>query len=368
MMAGAADPTGRLRATVIRNPGWVDGQRALASLSWELDPKQDCVELFRKALQDDPRNAALWNAYLQTLTGIEDYAGAAAAAAEARRYFDDPVLALIEASNRGMNGENSAVEALIAVVPASRARDEVEVRHRIRIGDLDAAAHIVDRLVAGDATDLGSWAIAEILWRRMSDPRWTWLAGNPKFVAKVGLPYTTDQLALLAQTLEDLHRQQRQPVGQSVRGGTQTRGRLFDRRDAPIVALRDALQSAVEAYRDRLPHYDKDHPLLRHRNRHLRVDGGWSVRLASSGFHVPHLHPDGVLSSAFYVRVPEFDGASKEGWLELGRPALDLRMTLDPLACIEPQPGTLILFPSYLYHSTRPFSAGERMSVAFDVI
>ena len=92
MMAGAADPTGRLRATVIRNPGWVDGQRALASLSWELDPKQDCVELFRKALQDDPRNAALWNAYLQTLTGIEDYAGAAAAAAAARPEFDDPRL------------------------------------------------------------------------------------------------------------------------------------------------------------------------------------------------------------------------------------------------------------------------------------
>jgi len=31
------------------------------------------------------------------------------------------------------------------------------------------------------------------------------------------------------------------------------------------------------------------------------------------------------------------------------------------------EPGRLVLFPSYLYHGTRPFSAGERLSVAFDV-
>lgn len=368
MAAGADDPVWRLRATVIRNPGWVDGQKALASLSWELDPNGDCVALMRKALHDDPRNARLWNAYLQTLTGIGDYAAAADAAAEARRHFSDPVLALIEASNRGMNGQNSAVEALIAIVPASRERDEVEVRHRIRVGELDAAARIIDRLVSTGASDLGSWAIAEVLWRKMSDPRWDWLAGNPKFVAKVALASTTDQLDHLGQTLEHLHWQQRQPVGQSVRGGTQTRGRLFDRDNAAIVALRDALQSAVDAYRHLLPAFDKNHPLLRHRDRALKVDGGWSVRLLSSGFHVPHLHPDGVLSSAFYVRVPELDSARKEGWLELGRPALDLQLTLGPFACVEPQPGMLVLFPSYLYHSTRPFSEGERMSVAFDVI
>jgi hypothetical protein len=26
------------------------------------------------------------------------------------------------------------------------------------------------------------------------------------------------------------------------------------------------------------------------------------------------------------------------------------------------------LFPSYMYHGTRPFSAGERLTVAFDVV
>jgi hypothetical protein len=74
-----------------------------------------------------------------------------------------------------------------------------------------------------------------------------------------------------------------------------------------------------------------------------------------------------VLSSAFYVRVPALDESSREGWLELGRPPPDLRMDLEPLATIEPEAGNLVLFPSYLYHGTRPFTSGERLSVAFDV-
>jgi hypothetical protein len=57
-----------------------------------------------------------------------------------------------------------------------------------------------------------------------------------------------------------------------------------------------------------------------------------------------------------------------EGWLELGRPPPDLKMDLEPIETIEPEPGYLVLFPSYLYHGTRRFPAGERMSVAFDVI
>jgi len=67
------------------------------------------------------------------------------------------------------------------------------------------------------------------------------------------------------------------------------------------------------------------------------------------------------------VRVPELDRSTQEGWLELGRPPPDLQMDLDPLATIEPEAGSLVLFPSYLYHGTRPFSAGKRLSVAFDV-
>jgi hypothetical protein len=40
---------------------------------------------------------------------------------------------------------------------------------------------------------------------------------------------------------------------------------------------------------------------------------------------------------------------------------------LPPFRTIEPKPGRLALFPSYMWHGTRPFAEGERMTVAFDV-
>jgi len=367
MIAGAEAPAERLFATVERYPQWADGQRSLAALLWELGSTSDYAASFKSAVHDHPGNAELWNAYLQTLAGVGDHAAAAAAAAEARRYFKDPVLTLIEANNRGMVGEHDAVETLLATVPASGGRDEVEVRHRIRLGEWDTASELVDRLVSAQGSDVGSWALAEVVWRKTSDSRWEWLAGASEFIAKKGLSYSAGELDVLAATLKTLHSHRRQPVGQSIRGGTQTRGRLLDRQDEVLSGLRKRLEEAVDDYREKLPSSDPMHPLLRHRDRDLKIEGSWSVRLSSAGFHVPHFHFAGVLSSAFYVRVPPLDGSTQEGWLELGRPPPDLQMDLEPLVTIEPEPGSLVLFPSYLYHGTRPFSAGERLSVAFDV-
>jgi hypothetical protein len=52
--------------------------------------------------------------------------------------------------------------------------------------------------------------------------------------------------------------------------------------------------------------------------------------------------------------------------LEIGRPPGDLAIKLEPIASFTPLPGHLVLFPSFLYHGTRPFGSGERLSVAFD--
>ena len=306
MIAGSDDPAGRLQATLERYPQWAEGHAAFAAMLWELGSTTDYSKMFKAALRHHPGNSALWNAYFQTLAGVGDYAAAADAAAEARRFFNEPMLTLIEANNRGMVGDHEAVETLIAFVSPSRDRDEVEVRHRIRLGDWVSARQIVDRLVAAPGGDLASWAIAEIVWRKMSDERWQWLAGAPQFILTVELPYTAEELERLAGTLEALHQHRRQPVGQSVRGGTQTRGRLLDRRDERIAAMREALQAAVNEYQRQLPAADPAHPLLKHRDRNLKIEGSWSVRL-SKGHHVPHLHPSGILSSAVYVRVPPLD-------------------------------------------------------------
>jgi hypothetical protein len=52
----------------------------------------------------------------------------------------------------------------------------------------------------------------------------------------------------------------------------------------------------------------------------------------------------------------------------LGEPHPELGVALPPLAVIAPKAGSVALFPAFLWHATRPFPAGERLSVAFDVV
>ena len=55
------------------------------------------------------------------------------------------------------------------------------------------------------------------------------------------------------------------------------------------------------------------------------------------------------------------------GWLTLGEPDAQLGLPLQPRRKVEPEPGRLVLFPSWMWHGTIPFAQGERLTVAFDV-
>jgi hypothetical protein len=131
--------------------------------------------------------------------------------------------------------------------------------------------------------------------------------------------------------------------------------------------LRSLLGFAVERFWATLPPTDPKHPLLKHRGATPRFAGSWSVRLTGGGLHVAHIHPSGLLSSACYLHVPVAADPA-EGVLEIGRPPAGLDFGLGPLATIRPEPGKLALFPSYLFHGTRSFGTGERLTVAFDLV
>jgi hypothetical protein len=108
--------------------------------------------------------------------------------------------------------------------------------------------------------------------------------------------------------------------------------------------------------------------LLSHPRSPIRFSGSWSVRLTAGGRHSNHIHPAGWLSSAFYVALPDKArrGPEPAGWLTLGE-VTELGLQLPPIRLIEPKPGRLVLFPSTMWHGTRAFQEGERLTVAFDV-
>jgi hypothetical protein len=155
-------------------------------------------------------------------------------------------------------------------------------------------------------------------------------------------------------------------LNQSVRGGTQTDGPLFSRIEPEIRALRAIIVRAVERHVARFGSSPDSHPQKMAGARRIRFSGSWSVRLVDGGFHSVHVHPRGCISSALYFSLPE--GLSEdEGSLTLGEPPPELGLDLDPTRLVPPKVGQLVLFPSWMWHGTRPFPKGERLTVAFDV-
>ena len=353
-----------------RDPAWLEGHAALARLRWTRGERETFADSFERALAGAPRDLALWRGYVETLLKAELYGQALAvlerarAAAGPQRGFDVP-----EAIARSELGEmERAGELFRRAAPIREVPTLVHyLRYLLRTGQAKQAAAIAERAAPADPSHQ-IWPYLSVAWRLLGDARWEWLEGDPRFVGIYDLSASLPPLDALADRLRALHRTVHQPLEQSVRGGTQTEGHLFARVEPEIGQLRQAVVEAVEGHVAQLPPPQAGHPLLIPHRAPIGFAGAWSVRLSGGGRHIAHVHPAGWFSSALYVALPgEADrGTGEAGWLELGAPE-GLGVDLPPIRTIEPRPGRLVLFPSTMWHGTRPFDAGERLSVAFDV-
>jgi tetratricopeptide (TPR) repeat protein len=357
---------------VRERPGWVEGHNSLARMRSEAG-ETDIAASYREAANSDPSNRVLWLAYADMLAKASRYSDALAVVDDAKAAVGaDDHLLLKEALWAGEAGDVDRASSIFQRLEhlTGTSADLARARHFLRLNDPERASALIQPHVAAGGGDLVTeWAHLLLAWRMLGDARKEWLC-PPELYGAHDLDIPAEELAELAETLRALHRTRAHPVGQSLRGGTQTRGSLFNRPEPILDRVRERIRDAVETYRKALPAVDSGHPLLQARDRSFKFAGSWSVRLTGSGFHVSHIHPQGLVSSAFYVSLPSDlgSGASKNGWLEIGGPPAELDLKLSPLATIEPRPGRLALFPSYLYHGTRPFEQGERLTIAFDLV
>jgi hypothetical protein len=184
-----------------------------------------------------------------------------------------------------------------------------------------------------------------------------------------GYANVADLHAALRPVLETRHRQRSHPLDQSLRNGTQTsRGLLVDP-DPVIRALLGAMAEPISAYQAQMPR-DTAHPLYSRSTSRAHLVGCWSIRLKRGGFHVNHIHPQGWISSAYYVSVPAEveDTSMRSGWIKFGEPRFPMPNG-EAGRFVQPRPGMLVLFPSYLWHGTTPIHGDEaRLTIAFDAV
>lgn len=352
------------------DPDWADGYRIAAELLWQCASP----EMFRDWLSDAVRHgvgrAGVVTQCLRMLSDAGFHENVEALLPIVRMWAGDHLffnmLGAIAASERG---DVARADALFA-----RAAEQggllslPHVRHLIRNGDPAKAALLAERIVAEQPDNQTGWGLLATAWRLTGDARHGWLVDRPGLVRAIDLDVEPAALTALAERLRTLHVARTHPFDMSLRGGTQTAGKLLDRPEPEIEALRVGLLSALFHYVGGLPAEDMRHPLLGRKRDGFTFTDSWSVRLLDGGYHVSHIHPVGSLSAAFYVALPPASVDPQAGWLTIGAPPEELATGLPPLQVIEPRLGRLVLFPSFMWHGTLPFPQGERITVAFDTL
>jgi tetratricopeptide (TPR) repeat protein len=362
---------GVLEARLRERPDWTAGHATLARLRWVVGDRQGYTSTLEQALATRPRDIQLWRELLANLVHAERFEEALAAVERGRAAAGGHILFdANEAICRGEMGELERADRLLKALdnlndPTLAVR---HIRVLLRSGRIAEAAAMAETGLSGPTPNV-FWPYLASAWRLLGDERWQWLEGQPGLVEVYDLAPEIGAMDSLAERLRALHTAVGQPLDQSVRGGTQTDGNLFARSEPEIRVLRKAIVEAVRSHIAGLPPPDPRHPQLGCRRTPVRFSGAWSVRLVGEGHHSSHVHPAGWFSSAFYVALPdECDrGGGDAGWLTLGEPPAELGLDLAPFRQIEPKPGRLALFPSTMWHGTRPFRRGERLTVAFDV-
>ncbi len=243
-------------------------------------------------------------------------------------------------------------------------------------GDPQKAAWLCEQGLATAPTNPSCLAILSIASRVLEDGRDETINRYDTLVRSFDLepPEGYSDMAIfnaeLNEALDRLHPKSRELIDQSLRGGTQTPGHLFPTGLPLVVKLKQRIDEAVARYIVELGE-DPRHPLLSRRAETFRYSGSWSSRLRDCGFHVNHIHPDGWISSCYYVSVPEAvkDETAKQGWIKFGEPPFDAMLKHRIRRTIQPMPGRLVLFPSYMWHGTVPFhDRAPRTTIAFDVV
>ncbi|MES2295052.1 MAG: tetratricopeptide repeat protein [Pseudomonadota bacterium] len=366
---------------LMREPGNIDAHARLNALLYRLKRDDVFLRSFDAATARSVHPAAL-------LVAKANFLMRADRAAEAEECFSRALV--LEPKNiaaamgraaalSGQSNSDAAIHAFeqaIALQP-----DDVNVLNGFAATLLQAreagrAEKSAKRALALRPHDQTALALLGLSWRAQADGRDEQRNDYRDFVRVYdleppkGFADTATFHAELQDELQKLYRDDREHIDQTLRGGTRAAtSKLFGAGYRLVEMLRTRIDEALKRYIGEMA-CGEDHPFLARRGRSFTYSGSWSSRLSDCGFHLNHIHPAGWISSAYYVEVPDRQPADPAGGhLKFGEPPWDIGLADPVRRIVEPVPGRLVLFPSYLWHGTIPFHGPKsRTTIAFDVL
>lgn len=364
-----------------RAPGRVETASEYADVIWmrrgDLNAAQVVLDRAAHA-GGPPAPLLLTKAKLYEAAGEADKAAELLALA-AERMPDEVALTMAAAQSALERGRLDEAERLAEAAEA-RLPDSPGVLNQLAIvylacGKADLALARARKGLAFAPENQSLWGWAATAARAVGDPLYRELYDYDAMVraydieAPAGWDSLDAYLADLATALHKIHLYNEHPSAQSLRHGSQTTYRLTGSNDPAIKALFRAIDAPIRQHMASMGHGTD--PARARNTGNYRIEGAWSVRLKPGGFHKDHFHPEGWLSSAFYVETPDgaLDSPEKQGWIRFGQPPFKTVPELPAEHFVRPKPGRLVLFPSYMWHGTVPFTTDERrMTVAFDAV
>jgi len=367
----------RFAEAIRRRPTYTLATVELAETLWlATGDAQETFRVYEQAarVQNPDRDLARHKAKLQEEIG--DREGAYATLKDALSRLQTPELEIFAAQVVVHLDPWVALghaQRALALAPGHSTGQAALAQVHLALGEPRLAASIVEGMTHRAPADQYGWALSGIVWRMLGDPRYGRLYDYERMVVRSpidtprGWSSLEDYLADLASELRPLHGSVGHQVGQSMRHGSQTESNLARETTPAVTAFFGAIDRPIRRYMAQL---GTGRDALRERLRNdYALNGIWSVNLRANGFHVPHVHPKGWLSSACHIALPGTVAIKREGWLQFGEPGIPTSPVLPADHFIRPEPGQLVLFPSYMWHGTIPFSGEEpRLSMAFDVV
>jgi tetratricopeptide (TPR) repeat protein len=360
-----------LESALAQHPDWLEGHKGLATLRWTRGHPARFTDSYAAACRIQPRNAALWLAWFATVAQTRDWVGARAILDEAEQQIGaTPGILASRFFLASERGDTAAADELYVAAQniTGDTTNLTRIRYLLRRGRF-AEAHDVAWPLTRTASATLFWPYLSLIWRVSGDARHEWLDNPDVFIKSVEVDLTTNDYAELGDVLRALHDMDRPYVEQSVRGGTQTDRSVILRHEPILQKTRARWMDAIRSYVDGLPPCEAGHPLLGTPRAQLLIEGSWSVRLKRQGYNVPHTHPMGWVSTAFYIALPNKAamGPAPAGHIAFGTPPAELGLDLSAYRTISPRVGQSAIFPSTMWHSTVPFDDGERLVLALDV-